>query len=61
MTGYVERGDLGLAIESGRQREFKESLDMSVEYATVLNCNKYLEQLKSFMPSVPNIVIAEYT
>ncbi|KAI9557857.1 hypothetical protein GHT06_014608 [Daphnia sinensis] len=38
--GDTERGELGLAIMSGRQDEFRESLEKSIEYARALNCNK---------------------
>lgn len=38
--GDTQRGELGLAIMSGRQDEFRESLEKSMEYATALNCNK---------------------
>lgn len=39
-AGDTERGELGLAIMSGRQNEFRESLEKSMEYAAALNCNK---------------------
>ena len=38
--GNVEGGELGLAIMSGRQNEFRESLEKTIEYASALNCNK---------------------
>ena len=39
--GNVEGGELGLAIMSGRQNEFRESLEKTMEYASALNCNKW--------------------
>jgi len=38
--GNLEKGDLGLAAISGREEEFKKSLDKSIEYAEALGCNK---------------------
>ncbi|XP_046437176.1 putative hydroxypyruvate isomerase [Daphnia pulex] len=38
--GDLERGELGLAIMSGRQNEFRESLEKTMEYAAALDCKK---------------------
>ncbi|KAK4023167.1 hypothetical protein OUZ56_008596 [Daphnia magna] len=46
--GDTERGELGLAIMSGRRDEFRESLEKAMEYATALNCNKYCLNLSNF-------------
>lgn len=47
-AGDTERGELGLAIMSGRRDEFRESLEKAMEYATALNCNKYCLNLSNF-------------
>ena len=44
MIGDWENGELGLAIQSGRQSEFRESLEKSIEYATALGCNMQVNQ-----------------
>ncbi len=40
--GNLANGDIGLAAIPGREAEFKQSLQKSIEYAQALGCNKYI-------------------
>lgn len=40
ITGDVTKGELGFAAIPGKEKEFKESIDLTVQYAKALGAKK---------------------
>lgn len=40
VAGNVKAGDLGLAALPGREAEFRQGLDLALEYAKALGCQR---------------------
>jgi len=46
-AGDVRKGDLGTAALPGKEEDFKKSIQMAVDYAKALKCNRLIFNLKS--------------